>query len=98
MHERLWSLADVPKKVIKGTLPAQLANLGGYQAPLTGTVTRGAVGATAAKPAAAAAAKRGRAGGDADAGLSEQEKAERRRREEARKRVAARTAAAFGLQ
>ena len=93
--ERGTHLADAPKKIIKGKLPPQLANLGGYQAPLTGSITRGAVSAPANS---AATSKRERESGDAGAGLSEQEKAERRRREEARKRVQARTAAAFGLQ
>jgi len=81
-----------------------LAGIGGFSVPLAGQAgaARGVgevgVGAKRAKPAPAAAA--GGSGGAGKAGgkpLSDEEKAAIERREAARKRVAQRSAAYFGM-
>lgn len=99
----LWRMcAGTAKTVVRGTLPQQIANLGGHRAPVDGQYTRGVLlpeDAAKAQEARQAAAKRAReeAAKSNEEGLSEKEREERKRREAARQRVEARTAAAFGL-
>ena len=94
-------------QVVRGKLPQDLAQLGGYQAPISGNLTRGITiagqPAASAKPEAAGAIsadgkKRNREEPEGNAApVSKEEEEERKQREAARKRVQARTAAAFGL-
>jgi hypothetical protein len=80
--------------VIKGKLPEHIANLGGYQAPITGELTRGVFGSKASD---ITSSKRPREGATSLANDSA-EAEEMRKRDEARERVKKRTANAFGLQ
>jgi hypothetical protein len=86
--------ADSQKTIIQGKLPAQIANLGGYQAPIKGNVVRGVLGGARAE---SAGIKRERED-KKDLATEVTEKEEQRQREEARRRVQARTASAFGLE
>jgi hypothetical protein len=88
-NERLLAAATI----IKGKLPAHVAGLGGYQAPVTGELKRGVAG----KFSEAGTSKRAREVPET-AATDPSAQEEIRRRDEARKRVQQRTAAAFGLQ
>jgi hypothetical protein len=87
--------ADPNKTIIKGKLPPQIANIGGHQAPVMGSIVRGVLGD---KSTDILSIKRERSRErDEKRGLTTQDEEEQRQREEARRRVQARTASAFGL-
>ena len=88
-----FTLPCAATTVIKGKLPEHIANLGGYQAPIKGELTRGVLGN---KKCDSPATKRSREA-VAAAAVDPAEAEELRKREEARARVKQRTASSFGL-